>query len=73
MLPISCTILFLKGTSCESGLLIPHVLRLVHMFVMKGPTKYEFCPAFARPLSSFFEGARSLTLKVFAGTIFFKK
>ena len=49
------------------------VLRLVHMFVMKGPTKCGFCPLFANPLSSFFEGACSFAPIVFLRPIFFKK
>ena len=48
------------------------VLRPIHMFVLKGPTKYGFCPLFARPLCSFFKWARSFAPMVFLGTIFLK-
>ena len=64
---------FFKGTLSLSGLSMLLVLRLVHMFLMKQPTKYGFFPLLARPLSSFFEGARSFAPTVFIGPVFFKK
>ena len=47
-------------------------LRIVHMFVIKRPTKYGFCALFARPLSSFLEGLRSLAPVIFLDLIFSK-
>ena len=51
------------------------VLRLVHMFVIKGPTKYGFCPLFARPLSIelFFWESALICAHSFFRTHFFKK
>ena len=73
MLPILCASVLLKETLSLTGLIVLLVLRLVHMFLMKQPTKYGFCPLLARPLSSFFEGARSFAPTVFIGPVFFKK